>query len=86
MMTMRQMIRTDPAMASITSEECQLAAAVLDEFVSLAGSRFAKYFLPKELRAKAFHARMLSAVLGRTPSEREPGLNEQIRRKMEQDR
>ncbi len=83
MVTLRDLARSDRAIGSITGEECHLIAAVLD---LAARSRLVRWRLPKALRERALSMRMLSATLGRTPEEREPSLQSQIKLKMEADR
>lgn len=86
MITLRELVRSDRAIAAITSEECKLIATVLD-WAEMASRRpVLKYFMPKELRQKSLSMRMLSATLNRAPEELAPGLNTQIQKAMEKDR
>lgn len=85
MVTLRDLSRTDRAIASITSDECHLIASVLDIVVVLCHSWIFKYLIPKALRDKTLAMRMLAATLSRTPEERQP-LGEQIRLAMDKDR
>ncbi len=82
MITMRDLCRSDRAIGSITTDECQLIASVLD---LAARSRIVRACLPKEHR-QPLALRMLAATLGRSPAEREPCLATQIKLKMEADR
>jgi DNA-binding TFAR19-related protein (PDSD5 family) len=83
MITLRELSRSDRAIGAITADECRLMAAVLDV---TARSRLVRFLLPKEHRAKALELRMLAAILGRSPSEREPSVQAQIKLAMERDR
>lgn len=68
MITLRELVK-DRAIGSITTDECKIIAAVLD----LAARRWwIRIFMPKLLRREALKMRMLAAVLGRTPAERQP--------------
>jgi hypothetical protein len=78
--TLRELARTDRAVGSITTDECHMIAAVLD---SASRNPVVRLFLPKAIRKKQLAMRMLAATLGRTPDEREPSLQAQIRREME---
>lgn len=75
-MTLRELARSDSAIGSITGDELRLIASVLD---SASRSWFMRRFVPKEMRDKALSMRMIAATLARTPAERLPSLNEQIR-------
>ncbi len=70
MITLKTLVRTDPAIASVTSAECHLIARALDLICKLAGNFFFKWLIPNEVRREVFAIRMLSATLGRTPEER----------------
>lgn len=86
MITLRDLVRTDGAIAGITGEECHFIASVLT-FVWLINTKWwLRWVIPKRIRDEAFRLKMVAAVLGRTQKEREPSLNEQIRIAMEQDR
>lgn len=76
MITLRELARNDRAIGSITGDECRLIAAVLEK---ASRSWFFRLFLPAPFRAQALAMRMLAATLSRTPAERQPSLNEQIR-------
>lgn len=86
MITLRDLVRADVAIASITTVECHLVAEALRVLANLSRSIFFRWLIPASLRHQALSLTMLSAVLGRTPAEREPCLNEQIRIAMERDR
>jgi hypothetical protein len=79
MITLRDIVKSDRATAAITTDECKMIAAVLD---LAARSRLIRACLPKQYRHQALAFRMLAATLGRTPAEREPSLETQIRREM----
>ena len=83
MITLRELSRSDRAIGAITTDECHLIAAVLD---LASRSRLVRWRLPKALRDKQLAMRMLSATLGRTPAEREPSLQNQIKANMEASR
>ncbi len=80
MITLRDLAKSDRAIGSITTDECHLIATVLD---SAARNPVVRLFLPKPIRRQQLAMRMLAATLGRTPAEREPSLQAQIRRNME---
>lgn len=77
MITLRNLVFQDRAIASITAEECKLIAKALD-YVGTRGF-FGTMFLPEDLRGRSLTLKMLSATLGRTPEEREPSLQTQIK-------
>lgn len=83
MINLRQLARSDRAIGSITTEECHMIAAILDR---AAKSWLFRFRLPRKYKDKTLEMRMLSAVLGRTPEEREPSMQEAIRMQMEQAR
>lgn len=72
MITLRDIVRTDPAIASITTDECRAIAAVLDRAARQWWRRIAR---PHE----ALSFRMLAATLGRTAAERQPSFQEKVR-------
>ncbi len=80
MITLRDLVRSDRAIAAITTDECHLIASVLD---LAARNWFVRVLLPKKDRDNALSFRMLAATLSRTPAEREPSIGEQIRISME---
>ncbi len=82
MITLRDLSKSDRALGSVTTDECHLIAAVLD---LAARSRLIRACLPKQHR-KPLSLRMLAATFGRTPEEREPSLQQQIKLKMEADK
>jgi hypothetical protein len=86
MITLRDLVRTDGAIAGITGEECHFIASVLTFVWFLDKKWYLRWLIPKKIRNEAFRMKMIAAVLGRTAKEREPSLNEQIRVAMEQDR
>lgn len=86
MMTLRDLTRCDKAIASITSDECHFIASVLLFVWSLQTRWYLRWLLPRAIREEVFKLKMISAVLGRTPKEREPHVGEQIRLAMEADR
>lgn len=83
MITLRDLSRSDKAIGSITTDECKLIAQVLD---SAARNPVVRLFLPKPLRKQQLAMRMLAATLGRTPNEREPSLQAQVKRSLEASR
>jgi hypothetical protein len=83
MITLRELSKSDRALGAVTTDECHLIAAVLD---LAARSWFVRWLLPRAYRDKALPMRMLAATFGRTPEEREPSLQQQIRIKMEADK
>jgi hypothetical protein len=71
--------RTDRAIGSITGDELRLIAAVLDR---VGRSWLARRLMPRDVRDKALACTMIAATLARTPAERQPSLQEQIRLQM----
>lgn len=71
MITLRDLVRTDTAIASISTDDCHFIAAVLELFYWFSQHFLLKYLLPKTIRKKSLSLRMLAAVFGRTPSERQ---------------
>ncbi len=86
MITLRDLTRSDKAIGSITSEECKLISKALDWSVTMQNSWWLRRMMPQELKDKALAIRMLAATLSRTPEERQPCLNEQIRLSMKADK
>lgn len=80
MITIRDLSRSDRAIGAITTDECHLIAAVLN---SAAQHWAVRLFLPKPLRKETLKFRMLAATLGRTPEERAPSLQTQIKLSMD---
>lgn len=80
MITLRELSKTDRAIGAITTDECHLIAAVLD---LASRSRIVRWLMPKAMREKQLALRMLAATLGRTPEERAPSLQTQIKLTME---
>ncbi len=76
MITLKSLVRMDTAIGAITTDECLLIATILDR---LGRSWFLRLFLPKAIRSKDLEMRMIAATLGRTPEERQPSFQEQIR-------
>lgn len=72
MVTLRQMVKQDPAIGAVSREECLLLASVLDAYMALARHWFFKFFIPKKHKNKIFNLDMLAAVLGRANSFQEP--------------
>lgn len=72
MITLRDIVRTDPAIASITADECRAIAVVLDQ----AARRWWRRVLRPD---EALSFRMLAATLGRTAAERQPSFQERVR-------
>lgn len=85
MLTLRELVRNDRALASISTEECHLLAQVIEHFAVLTSHWFFKRFIPKYLRDKNLSLRMLAATLNRTQSEPAPSLERQIRIAMAED-
>ncbi len=79
MNTLRELARNDRAIGSITGDELRLIAGVLE---SASSSWFMRRFLPKAMRSESLKFRMIAATLARTPAERQPSLQEQIRLSM----
>lgn len=87
MITLKDIVRSDRAVAAITTEECQLIAGVLDHVLAQEQrSWFSRRRLPPQFREKALNLRMLAATLQRSPPEAAPSLQKQIALKMEADR
>lgn len=86
MITLRDLVRTDTAIASITTDECHFIAKVLTFVWALEKRWFFRWLIPRNIRNEAFKMKMIGAVLGRTQKEREPSLNTQIKIAMEMDR
>lgn len=86
MITLRDLVRTDTAIASITSEECQFIAKVLMFVYSLQQRWYLRWLIPDRLGDSSFQMRMIAAVLGRTRKEREPKVGEAIRLAMDMGR
>lgn len=76
MITLRELSRSDQAVASITSDECLFMSKVLSFVAALERRWFFKYLIPKEIRDHALKMRMLSAVLGRTQKEKQSLYNQ----------
>lgn len=68
MITLKDLVRSDRAIAAITGEELRLISALLE---AAASSWLFRKTLPKELRSP-LPMRMLASTLNRTPKEREP--------------
>lgn len=79
MITLRNLVRSDTSIASITGDECRFIATVLEWAFVISQSWTGKVIMSKSLRDKALSMRMLAATLGRTPEERTPSFREQIR-------
>lgn len=86
MITMRDLVRTDAAIAGVTGDECHFIASVLEFVLVLKQKWYLRWLIPRKIRDESFRLKMIAAVLGRTAKEREPSLNEQIRLAMEQER
>lgn len=86
MITLRELVRTDTAIASITADECHFIAKVLMFVWTLKKSWFLRWLIPNNLRDEVFKMKMIAAVLGRTPKEREPSITSQIKLAMDIDR
>lgn len=86
MITLLDLVRTDKAIASITTDECHFIASVLMFVWALNQKWYLRWLIPRKLKEEAFRMKMISAVLGRTAKEREPSIGTQIRLAMEQDR
>lgn len=86
MITLRDLTKSDRAIGSITTEECHLISKALDWSVTMQNSWWMRVFIPRDLKEKALAIRMLAATLSRTPNERQPSLNEQIRLSMKADK
>lgn len=82
MITLRHLVASDKAIATITSEDCRLIGNVLDLVNQFISHWFFRFFVPKAIKEHALKVRMLAAVLSRTPEERVP-LKEQIRLAMQ---
>lgn len=72
MVTLRQMVKLDPAIGAVSREECLLLASVLDAYMVLARHWFFKFFIPKSHKLKVFNLDMLAAILGRANTFKEP--------------
>ena len=83
MITLRELVRSDRAIAMISTDDCHDLAFLLDTVFQ---SWFIRLFLPRSLKLKEMSFRMLAATLGRTPSEREPdAIQAQIHLAMQRD-
>lgn len=69
MITLRQLVRFDTAIASITARECNIIAAALDILTELNRRWYLRLFLPRFVKDNDLTLRMLAASLGRTPEE-----------------
>ena len=83
MITLRDLTRTDTAIASITTDECQLIGKVLTFVWAMEKRWLTRWLIPREIREDAFKLRMIGAVFGRTPSERQPSVPTQIKLAMD---
>lgn len=82
MITLKNLAFSDRAIGSITAAECKLIAASLDLVSTFLDRWLLRRFIPHALREQGLSIRMLAAVLGRTPEEKIP-LLEEIRMAME---
>lgn len=83
MITLKDLVRSDRAIAAITGDELRLVSMVLE---AAADSWIFRQKLPKHLRSP-LAMRMLASTLNRTPREREPDdIRIQIYRAMEADK
>lgn len=72
MMTMREMVKQDPAIGAVSRDECLLLASVLEVYMALARHWLFKFFIPKSHKTKIFNLDMLTATLGRANTFKEP--------------
>jgi len=75
LITLRDLVKSDTAIAAITTDECKLIARVLEE---ASRSWLRRIRRPHE----AFALKMIAATLGRTPAERQPSFQEKVRLSM----
>ena len=72
MITLRDMVKQDRAIAAVSKDECLMLAVALATYSKLLKHWLFKYLLPKDHRKKVFELEMLTAVFGRTSTFVEP--------------